>query len=69
MIQGKAGIGGSAARGPLDSGTLTGMSDAQLLSRFTERSGRDGRIGFRELVNRHGADGHGGLPPDPPASA
>ncbi len=29
------------------SGTLTGLSDAQLLCRFTDARGRDGRIGFQ----------------------
>ncbi len=37
------------------SGTLTGLSDAQLLSRFVEARGRDaiGEAAFRELVERH----------------
>ena len=39
------------------SGTLTGLSDAQLLSRYVEARGRDaiGEAAFRELVERHAA--------------
>ena len=38
-------------------GTLTGLSDAQLLSRYVEARGRDaiGEAAFRELVERHAA--------------
>ena len=51
------------------SGTLTGISDAQLLGRFAEARDATAEAAFRELVNRHGADGDGGLPPDPAAAA
>ncbi len=38
------------------SGTLTGLSDAQLLGQFAESRNRDAtsESAFRELVNRHG---------------
>jgi RNA polymerase sigma factor (sigma-70 family) len=36
------------------SGTLTGLSDAQLLSRFTEARDASAESAFRELLHRHG---------------
>jgi RNA polymerase sigma factor (sigma-70 family) len=35
-------------------GTLTGLSDGQLLSRFAQTRDASGELAFRELVNRHG---------------
>jgi RNA polymerase sigma factor (sigma-70 family) len=35
-------------------GTLTGLSDAQLLRRFAQTRDAAGELAFRELVNRHG---------------
>src|ERR1700723_589819 len=36
------------------SGSLTGMSDAQLLGRFAEAHDSTAESAFRELINRHG---------------
>jgi RNA polymerase sigma factor (sigma-70 family) len=37
------------------SGTLTGMSDAQLVGRFAEARDSTAELAFRELINRHGS--------------
>jgi hypothetical protein len=36
------------------SGSLTGMSDAQLLGRFAEARDTTAESAFRELIDRHG---------------
>jgi RNA polymerase sigma factor (sigma-70 family) len=53
---GKAGAAGRQLEVLWTSGTLTGLSDSQLLSRYVDAGGRDAmaEAAFRELVNRHG---------------
>src|SRR5579883_1979215 len=54
MISGKTGAAGRQLEVLWTSGTLTGLSDAQLLSRFAEVQGDAGESAFRELISRHG---------------
>ncbi len=56
MISGHAGAVERKIEALWTSGTLTGLSDAQLLGRFADARGRDAmaEAAFRELVNRHG---------------
>ncbi len=56
MNSGKAGAAGRQLEALWISGTLTGLSDSQLLSRYVDTRGRDAvaEAAFRELVNRHG---------------
>jgi RNA polymerase sigma factor (sigma-70 family) len=56
MGSGKAGRTGAQLEVLWTSGTLTGLSDSQLLSRYVDAGGRDtvAEAAFRELVNRHG---------------
>jgi RNA polymerase sigma factor (sigma-70 family) len=56
MNSGKAGEAGRQLEVLWTSGTLTGLSDSQLLSRYVNARGRDAaaEAAFRELVNRHG---------------
>src|SRR5437764_4222707 len=56
MISGHAGAVERKIEALWTSGTLTGLSDAQLLGRFADTRGRDAmaEAAFRELVNRHG---------------
>jgi RNA polymerase sigma factor (sigma-70 family) len=56
MISGRAGEVERKIEALWTSGTLTGLSDAQLLGRFADARGRDAfaEAAFRELVNRHG---------------
>jgi len=54
MIQDKAGFVGRQLEALWTGGTLTGLSDAQLLSRFAEARDATAESAFRELVNRHG---------------
>jgi RNA polymerase sigma factor (sigma-70 family) len=56
MGSGKAGRAGRQLEVLWTSGTLTGLSDSQLLSRYVDARGRDkvAEAAFRELVNRHG---------------
>jgi RNA polymerase sigma factor (sigma-70 family) len=57
MIPGKSGEMGRQLERLWAAGTLTGLSDAQLLRRFVDARGQDatGEAAFRELVNRHAA--------------
>ena len=57
MIPGKINPIGQPLEQLWTTGTLTGLSDAQLLGRFAEARGRDASAesAFRELVHRHGA--------------
>jgi RNA polymerase sigma factor (sigma-70 family) len=54
MISGKTGAVGRELEALWTSGTLTGLSDAQLLSRFAETRDALGESAFRELIERHG---------------
>jgi len=54
MIQDKTGLVGRQLEALWTGGTLTGMSDAQLLSRFAEARDATAESAFRELINRHG---------------
>jgi RNA polymerase sigma factor (sigma-70 family) len=54
MIQGKASLVGRQLEALWSSGTLTGMSDAQLLGRFASVRDATAESAFRELMNRHG---------------
>jgi RNA polymerase sigma factor (sigma-70 family) len=56
MISGHTGAVGRKIEVLWATGTLTGLSDAQLLGRFADARGRDAmaEAAFRELVNRHG---------------
>jgi RNA polymerase sigma factor (sigma-70 family) len=54
MISGKPGGVGRQLETLWTSGTLTGLSDAQLLRRFTQRQDAAGRLALGELVERHG---------------
>ncbi len=56
MNSGNAGEAGRQLEVLWASGTLTGLSDSQLLSRYVNARGRDAiaEAAFRELVNRHG---------------
>jgi RNA polymerase sigma factor (sigma-70 family) len=56
MNPGKAGEAGRQLEVLWTSGTLTGLSDSQLLSHYVDARGRDAvaEAAFRELVNRHG---------------
>jgi RNA polymerase sigma factor (sigma-70 family) len=56
MNSGKAGAAGPQLEVLWASGTLTGLSDAQLLSHYVNARGRDAvaEAAFRELVHRHG---------------
>jgi RNA polymerase sigma factor (sigma-70 family) len=56
MNSGKTGEAGRQLERLWASGTLTGLSDSQLLSRYVDARGRDAvaEAAFRELVNRHG---------------
>ncbi len=55
MIRGKSGEAGRQLQRLWSAGTLTGLTDAQLLRRFVETRGHDATAesAFRELVNRH----------------
>jgi RNA polymerase sigma factor (sigma-70 family) len=57
MIPGKTGGAGRQLERLWAAGTLTGLTDAQLLGQFVDARGRDatGEAAFRELVHRHGA--------------
>ena len=56
MNSGKAGEAGRQLERLWASGTLTGLSDSQLLGRYVDGRGRDtvAEAAFRELVHRHG---------------
>ena len=56
MNSGKTGEAGRQLERLWASGTLTGLSDSQLLCRYVDARGRDAvaEAAFRELVNRHG---------------
>ena len=54
MIQGKTSSVGRQLEALWSSGTLTGMSDAQLLGRFAEPRDATAESAFRELIDRHG---------------
>ena len=54
MVQEKGGFIGRQLEVLWTSGTLTGMSDAQLVSRFTGGRDSTAESAFRELVHRHG---------------
>ena len=56
MISGKTGAVARQLEVLWASGTLTGLSDAQLLGQFAESRNRDAKSesAFRELVDRHG---------------
>jgi RNA polymerase sigma factor (sigma-70 family) len=54
MISGKTGAAGRQLEVLWTSGTLTGLSDAHLLSRFAEARDATGESAFRELISRHG---------------
>src|SRR5271165_3944285 len=54
MVQEKGGLAGLGLEVLWDSGTFTGMSDAELVSRFTGYRDSTAESAFRELVNRHG---------------
>jgi RNA polymerase sigma factor (sigma-70 family) len=56
MKSGKTGEAGRQLERLWATGTLTGLSDSQLLSRYVDACGRDtvAEAAFRELVNRHG---------------
>src|SRR5262245_43492778 len=53
MFQGKSDRVARQLEGLWTSGTLTGLSDAQLLSRFVRTRDAAGELAFGELVNRH----------------
>ncbi len=54
MIRGKPNAVGQQLEGLWTSGTLTGMSDAQLLDRFAGVRDATAESAFRELMHRHG---------------
>jgi RNA polymerase sigma factor (sigma-70 family) len=54
MVQAKSGAAAQQLEALWASGTLTGMSDAQLLARFSEARDTQGEAAFRELIQRHG---------------
>src|SRR5262245_60291095 len=54
MISGQTGAVGRQLEVLWASGTLTGLSDAQLLNRFAEARDATGESAFRELIHRHG---------------
>jgi RNA polymerase sigma factor (sigma-70 family) len=54
MVQEKGGLVSRQLEVLWTSGTLTGMSDAQLVSRFTGVRDTTAETAFRELVHRHG---------------
>ena len=54
MIQGSARPVGRQLDVLWTSGTLTGLSDAQLVGRFTGVRDATAELAFRELMNRHG---------------
>ncbi len=54
MLQRRTGAVSKQLEVPWKSGTLTGLSDAQLLSRFAETRDAASERAFRELVQRHG---------------
>jgi RNA polymerase sigma factor (sigma-70 family) len=54
MVRERGGIVGQQLEVLWTSGTLTGMSDAQLVSRFTGVRDTTAETAFRELVHRHG---------------
>jgi RNA polymerase sigma factor (sigma-70 family) len=54
MIRGKAGGVSRHLEVLWTSGTMTGLSDAQLLSRFAQARDATGELAFGELVRRHG---------------
>jgi RNA polymerase sigma factor (sigma-70 family) len=54
MVEEKGGFVGRQLEVLWTSGTLTGMSDAQLVSRFTGVRDTTAETAFRELVHRHG---------------
>jgi RNA polymerase sigma factor (sigma-70 family) len=53
-LRGKAERAGRALEVLWTTGTLTGLSDAQLLRRFSETRDATAELAFRELVQRHG---------------
>jgi RNA polymerase sigma factor (sigma-70 family) len=55
MIQGKSSTVGRQLEALWTSGSLTGKSDAQLLSRFAAARDAASESAFRELVHRHGS--------------
>ena len=55
MIQGKSSTVGRQLEALWTSGSLTGISDAQLLSRFAAARDAASESAFRELVHRHGS--------------
>jgi HlyD family secretion protein len=54
MIQRKSGRRSSELEVLWTTGTMTGLSDAQLLTRFTQSRDSTGELAFRELIQRHG---------------
>jgi RNA polymerase sigma factor (sigma-70 family) len=54
MVRAKSGLAAQQLESLWVSGTLTGLSDAQLLARFSERGDSRGESAFRELIDRHG---------------
>jgi HlyD family secretion protein len=54
MIQRKSGRRSSELEVLWTTGTMTGLSDAQLLTRFTQARDSTGELAFRELIQRHG---------------
>ncbi len=55
MVRAKSGMAAQQLETLWASGTLTGMTDAQLLGRFSEARDARGESAFRELIERHGA--------------
>src|SRR5262249_8891231 len=53
-ISDKTGAVGRQLEALWASGTLTGLSDSQLVSRFTAARDATGESAFRELIDRHG---------------
>ena len=54
MIERKPGRKMSGLEVLWTTGTMTGLSDAQLLRRFTQARDSTGELAFRELIHRHG---------------
>src|SRR6516225_9935587 len=54
MIQRKPDSGNRDLEILWTTGTMTGLSDAQLLRRFVQDRGSIGELAFREIVLRHG---------------
>ena len=54
MVKAKSGLAVQQLESLWDTGTLTGMSDAQLLARFSETGDSRRDSAFGELISRHG---------------